>query len=146
MSKSERNPKPEARKKSAGHLPRVSGFGIRTSSFFRISTFGFRHLPLCLLVCSLLSPSIVVAATTTNADSIPPLRPPRAELPPSFWAEHGTSVVLGGLAVLGLICIAVWWLSRKRSQVVAPSEVQSTEGLMVLLNQLHNDALRSRLS
>jgi len=103
-------------------------------------------LPLCLLVCSLLSPSIVVAATTTNADSIPPLRPPRAELPPSFWEEHGTSVVLGGIALLGLICIAVWWLSRKRPQVVAPPEVQAREALELLRNQPEDGALLSRVS
>ena len=92
------------------------------------------------------SPHFVLAATNTNADSIPPLLPPRAELPPSFWEEHGTSVVLCGIALLGLICIAVWWLSRKRPQAVAPPEVQAREALALLQNRAEDGALLSRVS
>jgi hypothetical protein len=146
MSKAEKNPNPEVRMVLIGRTPKVSGFGIRTWSFFRISEFGLRHLPLCLLVCSLFSSGVAVSATDTNIDSIPPLRPPRAELPSSFWEEHGTSVVLCGIALLGFISMAVWWVSRGRPQAVAPPEVQAREALELLRSRPEDGALLSRVS
>jgi hypothetical protein len=94
----------------------------------------------------LLTPCIAATATNTNTDSIPPLLPPRGELPPSFWEQHGTWVILFGIALFGFICVTVWWLGRGRPQVVVPPEVQARQALELLRNQSEDGALLSQVS
>jgi hypothetical protein len=141
--------------KSSANGRRIA-LGVRHSVFFRLSSFVIRlpgrsfgakagHFLPSLVICSLYSTRLL-AATDTNIDNIPPLRPPRAELPPSFWEEHGTSVLLCGIALLGFIFMAVWWLSRGRPQAVTPPEVQAREALELLRNRPEDGALLSRVS
>ena len=98
---------------------RQSSFGFRYSDFLRLSDFGFRVLPLAL---SLLAAQTLCAATTNppSLNAIPPLRPPRGEIAPTFGEEHGLWVILGGVLLLGVISAGVWWLRRPRSAVLVP--------------------------
>ena len=48
-------------------------------------------------------------------DDIPPLRPPHAELPPTFWEQHGLWVIVAGSrSLLALVGAAVWCLLRPK--------------------------------
>jgi len=145
MTNDERMTKLEFRTSEIEDSGRHLVFGFRHSDFFRHSSFVIRHLFFSFVPCSFYSARLL-AATNTNTDNIPPLRPPRAELPPSFWEVHGTSVVLCGITLLGIICIAFWWLARKRPQVVAPPEVQAREALESLRNRPEDGALLSKVS
>ena len=54
------------------------------------------------------------AQTNSPPEQIPPLRPPHAPIPPSFWEQYGLAVLLGGLALLCLLAIVLLWLMRSR--------------------------------
>ena len=82
-------------------LRRVAGFGIR-------------------VLCSL---PLVGYSQITN--DIPPLRPLHAEIPPTFWEQHTTSVSLVGFVLLALIGVAIWFATRPKALVVIPPEVQA---------------------
>jgi hypothetical protein len=60
----------------------------------------------------------VRAATDDLAgpDEIPPLRPPKPEITPGFWEQHGLWVVLGGVVLIALM----GWLWRALSRPTPP--------------------------
>jgi hypothetical protein len=74
------------------------------------------------------------------------LRPPHAEIPPTFWEQYGLWVILCGVLVLGLVCVAAWFLTRPKPPVIVPPEVQARQALEPLRQQPEDGALLSRLS
>lgn len=87
----------------------------------------------------------LVAGAQTN-DDIPPLRPPHAEIPPTFWEEHTTSVSLLGFAVLALIGFAIWFLTRPKPPVIVPPEVQARGELESLRKVPEDGRVLSKVS
>jgi len=79
-------------------------------------------------------------------DDIPPLRPPHAEIPPTLWEQYGLWVILFGVLVLGLVCVAAWFLTRPKPPVIVPPEVQARQALEPLREQPEDGALLSRVS
>jgi hypothetical protein len=147
-----RNPNSEIRRKSELRNPkspsarlRLSGFGLRVSSFLRISAFGFR---IWLLTLCVVAPRALFAATTNAArpDEIPPLRPPHAEIPPTFWEQYSLWVILLGVLLLAALGVAVWLLLRPKPPEVVPPEVQARQALEPLRPQPEDGALLSRIS
>lgn len=96
----------------------------------------------------LLAPHAFCAATTNTpaADEIPPLRPPHAEMGPTFWEQSSWWVILSGVFLVLLVCVAVWFLTRPKPPVVIPPEVQARQALEPLRQQAEDGALLSRVS
>jgi Domain of unknown function (DUF4381) len=88
-------------------------------------------------------------AAETNllaADAIPPLRPPHAEIPPTFWEQNGLWIVIVGVLVLALVGAVAWFLTRPKPPVVVPPEVQARQALEPLRQQPDDGVLLSRVS
>jgi len=92
----------------------------------------------------LCSSPLIAGAQNTN--DIPPLRPPHAEIPPTFWEEHTTSVSLAGFVLLALIGIAIWFATRPRPPVIIPPEVQARGELESLCKLPEDGAVLSKVS
>ena len=123
----------------------VSSFGFRVSAFLRTSDFGLRILPFGLWL--LAAQPVLAAATNSPAlDAIPPMRPPHAEIPPTFWEQHGLWVILFGILLLALVCAAAWFLTRPKPPVIVPPEVQARQALEPLRQQPEDGVLLSRVS
>ena len=98
---------------------------------------------------SFLLAALLCVAASTNApgpDQIPPLRPPHAELPPSFWEQHGFSVYVVGILLLALVGVVVWFLLRPKPPVVVPPEVRARDTLEPLRLHPEDGVLLSRVS
>ena len=163
-----RNPKTEIRRKSEARNPKSEGwrrcgarlspaaaarprraiplFGFRVSAFLRISDLGLRISALRLLLAAQPAPAAATNSLTVAPDAIPPLRPPHAEIPPTFWEQHGLWVVIVGVLLLALIGAAVWFLTRPKPPVVVPHDVQARLALEPLREQPEDGALLSRVS
>ncbi len=87
---------------------------------------------------------LVTGAQGTN--DIPPLRPPHAEIPPSFWEQHAASVSLGGVALLAFIGLAIWFATRPRPPFLVPPEVQARGDLAALRKLPEDGRVLSRIS
>jgi len=160
-----RSPKSEGRKKAEARAPKAEGqddagarlspaaaartpypshFGLRTSAFFRPSDLGLRTLAAALW---LLLPSLpLLAAAPPSPDDIPPLRPPHAEIPASFWEQHTLLVVMLGILLLAVVCAAAWFLTRPKPPVIVPPDVQARLALEPMRQQPEDGALLSRVS
>jgi hypothetical protein len=90
---------------------------------------------------------IFAAATNVPAnDEIPPLRPPHAEIPATFWDQYSGWVILAGVLVVALVGAAIWFLTRPKPPVVVPPEVLARKALEPLRQQAEDGVLLSRVS
>jgi hypothetical protein len=95
----------------------------------------------------LFPPFTSLAATNLlEPNDIPRLRPPRGELPPTFWEQHGLAVSAGIVAFVALLAILVWYLRRPKPPVVVPPCALARQALESLGAQPETGAVLSRVS
>src|SRR5262245_36966920 len=70
------------------------------------------------------------AGTNTNSvEEIPPLRPPRDQLPPTFWEEHQRPVILTTAVGILVVLAMVFLFTRPRRVIPTPPEVVARQAL-----------------
>lgn len=79
-------------------------------------------------------------------DAMPKLLPPLGEIPPSFWEQHGNTVMISALFGLLLLAFGVWLLLRPRPVVAPPPDLQARRALEALLPQPEDGQAISRAS
>ncbi len=109
--------------------------GLFLGSTHRIRSLAL-GLPMLLATC-------MKAADTNPAvlDAIAPLRPPRAEIPPTFWEQYGLWVMLAAFLLLGLAGAAVWYFNRPGQPILLAPEVQARQALESLRQQPEDGAV-----
>lgn len=143
-----RNRKTEDRRKHpvpARSPSSEDSFTFRISGFTQASAFGLRMLVLQAYVCS----SFLAAAAETNSASELPassLRPPRGELPASFWEQYGIWIILASLLLLCWIALAVWLIVRPKAAPPVPRAVSARQELEPLRSLPEDGHLLSRAS
>jgi hypothetical protein len=106
------------------------------------------QLVLALVLGTLVPAPATLLAADTNApaDSIPPLRPPGAEIPPSLWEQHGALLVLLGLGlILGLATI-IWIVTRPKPPQAVPPAVLARGALGPLAQAPETGEVLSKVS
>ena len=83
-------------------------------------------------------------ASGTNA--LPALLPPYGELPPTFWEQHTTSIVVAGLGMIALVASGLWLIFRPKPKIIIPPEVQARQALEILRQQPEDGVVLSRVS
>src|SRR5260370_2431343 len=53
---------------------------------------------------------------------IPLLRPPRPEIPPTFWEQNRTWLLAPGLLLAIVACGWLWWARRARPPLIEPPQ------------------------
>jgi hypothetical protein len=152
----DRRPKAEDRRKAEDRSPKAEvQIACATWPLPTAATRGRAGRMKCLFGFRVLfaAPSLLAAqplfAAATNApanDEIPPLRPPHAEIPPTFWDQYSVWIILAGVLVVGLMGLAAWFLSRPKPPIVVPPEVLARKALEPLRQQVEDGALLSRVS
>ena len=74
----------------------------------------------------------------SQTNVLPTLLPPYGELPPTFWEQHATSLMLVSLAVVVLAAPGIWLAFRSRTQITMPPETQARLALATLRGQAEN--------
>lgn len=72
----------------------------------------------CLILAGAITGAVAQPQALPDTNSIPPLRPPKPELLPGFWEEHGLTV--GMFVVASLIATALLLNLRRRPQTPPP--------------------------
>jgi hypothetical protein len=74
------------------------------------------------------------------------LRPPRAELPPGFWEQHGWWVALLSALGLAIVSLVAWLFSRPRRELMIGPAAWARQMLEPLRDQPEDGAILSRVS
>jgi len=125
----------------------IGNFGYRISRFFQFLDFGFWTFSLALGCC--FTAATRAAEEADGTSGLPPssLKPPRGEIRPSYWEQHGFWLVLGALVLLALLSAAVWFLLRPRPPLPPPSAAEAARRQLERLRQQPEDGiLLSRVS
>ena len=127
--------------------------GISRKRTQRTQRFFENHLSLWSLCSFAATPALLfllafsaLAATNAELEQIPPLRPARDEIPPTFWEQHGYWIPI--LAALGLFIIiaAVYFFTRPKQVIVLSPEEEARQALAPLRDQPETGALLSQVS
>ncbi len=85
--------------------------------------------------------------TNSEATNAPlTLSPPYGELPPTFFEQHGTVLMLGGLGIIALVAFGLWLIFRPRPTIVIPPEMEARQALEMLRERPEDGAVLSRVS
>ena len=103
-----------------------------------------------LFKLSLLGAATVLATghslAQEDTNEIPQIRPPHAQLTPTFWELHGTMIILAAVLMVILVGVVVWLLTRPKPPVVIPPAVQARTALAALPASLSESDRLSRVS
>ena len=88
----------------------------------------------------------LITASALAQDDLPKLRPPRGEIPPTFWEQHGTAIIIASVACVLVVGILVWLLSRPKARKPIPPEVIARRELETLRQKPEDGATLSRIS
>ena len=84
------------------------------------------------------------AQTSTN--DLPKLAPPLPELPPTFWEQHGSTVLIVALAAFAVATIITFIALRPKPVSVVPPEIEARRALEELRSRAEDGAVLSRVS
>ena len=76
----------------------------------------------------------------------PALRPPRGEIAPTFWEQHGWQIVIVVVANLILIGVVIVLLTRQKPKPSEPPEVLARRSLTALRGRIVDGALLMEVS
>jgi hypothetical protein len=121
-----------------------SKFEIRNSKQDNWSRFGFRVLTFALAYAAF--PTFAATNISAGDDELAKLRPPRAEIPPTFWERYNIWIIAGALVFLALLGIIVWIVTRPKPPIIVPAEVRAKQALDLLLNKPEDGLVLSQIS
>jgi len=95
----------------------------------------------------LFAASTLLAATdAAREDDLFKLSPPHAELPPTFWEQYGTWVVISFILLLMFIGVALWLMLRPKPSIPVPIEILSRKELEALRQSNEDGRVLSQVS
>ena len=90
---------------------------------------------------------VLASASAVHArDEASSLRPPRAELVPSFWEQHGWQILLALAVALGAILIWMKWFRRPDPAIITPPDVIARSALELLRGRVEDAGLVAEVS
>jgi len=94
----------------------------------------------CLAWCAVLTSALA------QEEKIPPLRPPRPELRPSFWELHRWQMVLAVAVVLAAVGVWTRWRGRPKPVITIPPETVARNLLERLRSRPENLTVAAEVS
>jgi hypothetical protein len=79
-------------------------------------------------------------------EEAPKLQPPLGEIPPTFWEQHGVTVILGVGALVLFVVQGIWFWLRPKPVEAVPPEVQARTALEGLSQRAEDGVVISKVS
>src|SRR5215469_12157295 len=98
------------------------------------------------MVSALFSASARAAEDLAESNSMPALRPPRPELPPSFWEQYGAWTIAGGILATLVVVALVLYVMRPKPVPIEPPQIKAKRSLEHLRGRPEDGSLLSRVS
>lgn len=86
------------------------------------------------------------AAIAADTNELPALAPAYGEIPPPFWEQHETAIIVGSFAFLAFAFLFLWMMLRPKAAVILPPEFLARQALAKLQPQPETGKLLSEVS
>src|SRR5579862_4290772 len=80
----------------------------------------------------LLALFLMLRARLTFAQPLPALRPPRGEIAPTFWEQHGWQIAITSLVIIIVAGVVIVVLTRQKPKPPEPPEALARRSLAAL--------------
>jgi hypothetical protein len=87
-----------------------------------------------------------LASAQSATGPLPPLAPADGQLAPTFWEQHGTTVITAGFAFMAVAAAVLWVSLQTRPPVAVPPEVLAREALLRLRGRPEGGQVLSEIS
>jgi hypothetical protein len=87
-----------------------------------------------------------VAVFAADTNDLPKLVPAYGELPPTFWEQHQTDIIVSGFAVLAVVVLSLLVMLRPKTPVIVPPEAVARLALSKLQGRPEDGKLLSEVS
>lgn len=94
----------------------------------------------------LVSLSLLAADANGTDSTSSSLRPPRGEIPASFWEQHGPWILAGAVLLTAVLGLAAWFVTRPKAVVPVPLATLAKQELESLRQLPEDGLLLSRVS
>jgi hypothetical protein len=98
------------------------------------------------MVSALVAMSVHAAEDLAESNSLPALRPPRPELPASFWEQYGAWTIAGGVLATLVVVALVLYVMRPKPVPIEPPQIKAKRSLENLRGRPEDGSLLSRVS
>jgi len=88
----------------------------------------------------------VAPALAQSGEDVPPLRPARPEIPPSYWEQHWVAIGAGSALAIVVLAFLLRLLLKPKPRVPVPIEVQTRDELEKLRSTTDSGRRLSRIS
>jgi len=119
---------------------------IQNSKLAQMWKFGFQIRVSALALAFFAHRAFCATNISAGDEELARLRPPRAEIPPTFWERYNIWIIVGSLVILALIGIIVWIVTRPNPPIVVPPEVRARQGLELLSSKPEDGLVLSQVS
>ena len=109
-----------------------------------MESIGFRFLAAALFCLAL--PTRAATNISAGDGDLAKLRPPRGEIPPTFWERYSIWIIASSLVFLALLGIIVWIVTRPKPPIIVPAEIRAKQALGSLLTKPEDGLLLSKVS
>jgi len=90
-----------------------------------------------------LLPVMVFAAATND---LPKLIPAYGELPPTFWEQHQTMIIVAGFALVAVVLLSLQVMFRPKTPVILPPETIARRALSKFQGRPEDGKMLSEIS
>jgi hypothetical protein len=89
---------------------------------------------------------VLSASAQTDTNALPTLAPAYGELPPTFWEQHQTAIIIGGFLLILAQSLFLWKMLMRLQPAVEPPENIARAALNRLLDEPEDGKLLSEVS
>jgi hypothetical protein len=119
---------------------------IQNSMLAQMWKFGFQIRVLALALAFFAHGAFCATNISAGDEDAAKLRPPRAEILPTFWERYNIWIIVGSLVFLALLGIIVWIVTRPKPPMVVPPEVRAKRALELLSSKPEDGLVLSQVS
>ena len=128
-------PNSKLQSRLAGSKPQIPKFSLSATSVFLVVAVIFGALR-----------QVCPAVATNNAEEDFKLRPPRAEMAPSFWEQNANWIIPLAIAAVLAVALLAWFFLRPRPGVEEAPEIRARRELEKLASAPADREVLSRAS
>ena len=139
------SPQPSPRLGEERESGAVLKFALQRPTLVRFGLIGYSFFSLAMVFLAATLP-LYGQTNVSETNASLKLLPPYGELPPTFFEQHRTSIVVVAIGVITLVAFGSGLIFRPKPKIIVPPEVEARQELERLRQRPEDGVVLSRVS